>query len=154
MNQVEIVYFEATKVAALEHRGSPDNVYDTTRRFIEWRKANGVSSVTARTFGIHYNDHGVVRPEDYRIDICASIDSDVRPNPQGVVTKVIPGGRCARIRHLGSREYIASADYLFNNWLPTSGCQLRDDPPFFHYVNVGPDIPEHEMITDVYLPLK
>ncbi len=25
---------------------------------------------------------------------------------------------------------------------------------FFHYVNVGPDVKEHEMITDVYLSLK
>jgi len=29
-----------------------------------------------------------------------------------------------------------------------------DFPVFFHYVNVGPDVPEHEMITDVYLPLR
>jgi AraC family transcriptional regulator len=138
----------------LEHRGSPDSVYDTTRRFIEWRKANGISPASARTFGIHYNDHSIVRPEDYRIDICVSIDSDVRPNPQGVIAKIIPGGRCARIRHVGSREHIASAEYLFRSWLPTSGHTVRDDPPFFHYVNVGPDLAEHEMITDVYLPLR
>jgi len=24
---------------------------------------------------------------------------------------------------------------------------------FFHYVNVGPHIKDHEMITDVYLPI-
>lgn len=26
-------------------------------------------------------------------------------------------------------------------------------PPFFHYVNVGPAVAEHEMLTDIYLPL-
>ena len=25
---------------------------------------------------------------------------------------------------------------------------------FFHYVNVGPSVKEHEMVTDVYLPLR
>ena len=31
----------------------------------------------------------------------------------------------------------------------------RDEPTFgIHYVNVGPDVRDHEMITDVYLPLK
>jgi len=154
MNPVEIVNFVETKVAALEHRGSPDDVYNTTRRFIEWRRANGVSPATSRTYGIHYDHHESVRPEDYRIDICATIDADVKPNPQGVVTKVISGGRCARIRHLGSREHIDSAGFLFREWLPASGETLRDFPVFFHYVNVGPDVRDHEMITDVYLPLK
>jgi len=37
---------------------------------------------------------------------------------------------------------------------PASGEALRDLPSVFHYVNVGPDVPEHEMITDVYLPLR
>ena len=27
-------------------------------------------------------------------------------------------------------------------------------PWFFHYVNVGPNVQTHEMITDVYLPLR
>lgn len=151
---VEIVYFQTTKVAALEHRGSPDDVYNTSRRFIEWRRAHGVSPATGKTFGIHYDDHRVVKPEDYRLDLCASIDADVKPNPQGVVTKTIPGGRCARIRHIGSRENIDSADYLGREWLPASGEQLREFPIFFHYINVGPDIADHEMITDVYLPIK
>jgi len=154
MTKVEIVQFQETKVAALEHRGSPADVYNTTRRFIEWRKANGVSPATSRTFGIHYDDHETVAPADYRIDICASIERDVAPNPQGVVTKVIPGGRCARARHVGSREHIECANYLYREWLPASGEQLRAFPLFFHYVNVGPDVRDHEMITDVYLPLK
>jgi len=43
---------------------------------------------------------------------------------------------------------------LFTEWLPASGETLGDFPLFFHYVNVGPDVAEHEMITDVYLPLR
>jgi transcriptional regulator GlxA family with amidase domain len=31
---------------------------------------------------------------------------------------------------------------------------VRDFPAFFLHVNVGPDIPESEMITDVDLPLE
>lgn len=44
--------------------------------------------------------------------------------------------------------------YLFETWLPQSGESSGDFPIFFHYVNVGPDVREEEMITDVYLPLK
>jgi hypothetical protein len=39
-------------------------------------------------------------------------------------------------------------------WLPQSDEKPADFPIFFHYVNVGPNVREEEMITDVYLPLK
>jgi spermidine synthase len=71
-----------------------------------------------------------------------------------MVAQRIPGGRCAKVRHTGSREFIPAVQWLYTEWLPASGEQLRDFPPFFHYVNVGPDVAEHEMLTDVYLPLK
>ena len=88
------------------------------------------------------------------MDICVAYPGEVAPNPQGVVGRTIPGGRCARVRYIGSREYIPVVEPLFTDWLPNSGEQRRDYPLFFHYVNVGPDVADHEMITDVYLPLR
>jgi AraC family transcriptional regulator len=153
MTAVEIVTFPETKVAALEHRGAADDIYNTTRRFIEWRRANAVSPTTSRTYGIHYTRRDAP-PEEYRMDICASIEIDVAPNTYGVVTKIIPALRCARMQHLGSRDYIACAEFLHREWLPNSGESAGDFPLIFHYVNVGPDVRDHDMITDVYLPLK
>lgn len=62
--------------------------------------------------------------------------------------------RCACVRNLESRHHVAPAVWLYRDWLPQSGEDLRDFPIFFHYVNVGPDVKEQEMVTDVYLPLK
>lgn len=151
--QVEIVTFPETPVAAVEHFGSTANVYDSTRKLIDWRIHNRVSPERHRTYGLHY-DLRTHAQSGYRLDVCVSFDREVAPNPQGVVAKVIPGGRCARVRYRGSREHIPVVEPLFTEWLPNSGEQLRDFPLFFHYVNVGPDVAEHEMITDVYLPLK
>ena len=47
-----------------------------------------------------------------------------------------------------------AAVHLYEDWLPASGESLRDFPIFFHYVNVGPNVREEDMITDVYLPLR
>jgi AraC family transcriptional regulator len=151
---VQIVEFRETPVAAIEHRGSPNREYDTARKFIEWRIANRVPPDRHRTYGIHYTDPRTTPPADHRMDICVSFDRTVPPNPQGVVKKVLAGGRCAVVRHVGPREFIAAATFLVDEWLPTSGESRRDNPIFFHYVNVGPDVREHEMITDVYLPLR
>lgn len=152
--QVDIIDFPETLVAALEHRGPEHLTYVTTRKFIEWRQANDLRPGTGNTYGVHYTDPATTPPDDYRLDICLSVTAPVLPNPQGVVTKTIPAGRCARVRHVGSRHDVHPADWLYRKWLPQSGEQLRDYPIFFHYVNVGPEVQEHEMITDVYLPLK
>lgn len=151
--QVEIVQFPETPVAAVEHSGSTANVYESTRKLIEWRIHNRVSPEAHSTYGIHY-DMRTSAASGYRFDICVSFDREVKPNPQGVVSKTIPGGRCARVRHVGSREHIPVVAPLFTEWLPASNETLRDFPVFFHYVNVGPNVAEHEMITDVYLPLR
>ena len=58
------------------------------------------------------------------------------------------------MRHIGTRDYIPAADWIYREWLPKSGEALRDYPIFFHYVNLGPDVKDADMITDVYLPLK
>lgn len=151
---VQIVHFPVTKVAVLEHRGPPEREYDTVRRLVEWRLQNGFTPDRHRTYGVHYTDPRTTPPAEHRVDFCISVEHDVPPNPQGVVNKVIPGGRCAMARHLGSRAHNAAAVHLHDVWLPQSGEAPRDFPIFFHYVNVGPRVQEHEMITDVYLPLK
>ncbi len=150
---VRIVDFPETKVAVLEHRGPPVLEYDSVRKLVAWRQENRLPADKHRSYGIHYNDPRTTPPHEYRVDFCVSVEHDVLPNPQGVINKVIPGGRCAVARHLGSRENVAAAAYLHEVWLPNSGERLRAFPIFFHYVNVGPQVQEHEMITDVYLPL-
>jgi AraC family transcriptional regulator len=115
--QVDLIVFPETRVAALEHHGPEKQTYDTTRKFIEWRQANGIRPDHGHTYGVHYSDPVTTLPEDYRLDICVSVDKPVAPNPQGVINKVIPGGRCARVRHLGSRDSVSSAEWLYREWL-------------------------------------
>lgn len=150
---VQIVDFPETKVAALEHKGPPETEHESIKKFIVWRLENQLQPDKHKSYGIHYNDPQSVPPEEYRVDLCVSVERDVEPNTYGVVNKVIPAGRCAVARHIGSRENVSAAYYLYQKWFLQSGEKLRDFPIFFHYVNVGPDLKEHEMITDVYLPL-
>ncbi|WP_167632160.1 AraC family transcriptional regulator [Mariprofundus ferrooxydans] len=154
--EVNIVDSAETRVAVLEHRGAPQLVNDSVMRFIEWRKQSGLSPVkTSRTFGLVYDDPATVAPEQFRFDICGEVSSDVPANPQGVKSGRIPGGRCAVIRHHGPHERIGDKIYyLYRDWLPESGEELRDAHLFFHYLNLRTEVEEHELITDIYLPLK
>jgi len=153
---IDIVEFDETKVAVYEHCGAAERLNDSVSIFIEWRKQSGLSPVVnSNTFGIPYGDPGVVGPEKFRFDICGSVKCDVPQNPQGVITKIIPAGRCAVLRHLGSHDVMDDkVRYLYAEWLPRCDESLRDFPCFFHYVNLFPEVDEHELITDIYLPLK
>lgn len=154
--EINIVEFERTRVAALEHRGALGLVNDSVGIFIEWRKASGLSPVqSSKSFGIVYDNPDTTEPEQFRFDICGSVSEEVPDNAQGVINKVIPRGRCAVIRHQGSHDRIGdSVYYLYRDWLPGSGEELRDFPLYFHYLNLPPETPEHDLITDIYLPLK
>jgi AraC family transcriptional regulator len=153
---VKIVEFAETRVALLAHRGDPGRLNDSALQFIEWRKESGLSPLqSSRTFGVAYDDPETTEPERFRFDLCGEVTGAVPENPQGVVDGVIPGGRCARVRHLGSHDRIGDSVYpLYREWLPESGEELRDFPLFFQYLNLMPDVAEHELVTDIYLPLR
>lgn len=151
---VRIIVFPETRVAAIEHRGPPEQEHQTAMKLIEWRMENRLHPDRHRSYGVHYTDPRTTNPVDHRVDFCVSFDQEVAPNPHGIGNKVIPANRCAVVRHFGSRAHVAAALYLFDEWLPPSGESLGNFPVFFHYVNVGPAVREDEMITDVYLPLR
>lgn len=152
---VKIVNVEHTMVAVLEHRGAPTVLNDSVRHFIEWRKTTGLSPVeSSQTYGILYDNPETTPAADFRFDICGSVTEAIIENAFGIITKLIPAGRCAVVRHVGSHDRIGeSVYYLYRKWLPESGEELRDFPVFFHYLTLGLDQPESEHLTDVYLPL-
>lgn len=153
MPVVQIVDLAQTLVAAVEHRGASEDVYESTRKLIEWRRLHRVAANSHRTFCV-VHDIRAEAARDYRVDVCVEFAREVRANAQGVISKVIPGGRCARVRYVGPREYIPVLHPLYAEWLPESGERLRESPLILHFVNVGAGIPDHEMITDVYLPIQ
>lgn len=76
-------------------------------------------------------------------------------NKHGIVSKQIPAGKCALIRHISSDDSIGVVvDYLYSEWLPDSSFEVRDFPIFFERVSFFPEVSEAEMITDVYLPIE
>lgn len=154
---VEIIDFPATKVAMLVHRGDPLCINETAAEFVTWRKETGLSPVhLSQTFGVAPNDPTSTSPDDFEFRICGSITSAIDENNMfGVVNSVIPSGRCAMLRHQGSHNALTElAKSLYRDWLPASGEELRDFPLYFHYHNFVHEVAEHELVTDIYLPLK
>lgn len=154
--RVDIIQFPQTAVAALTHQGLPERINDTAARFIQWRKATDGSPVaTSRTYGLAPDDPATTEGAAFRFTLCGSVEAPVaEDNEWGVKNALIPAGRCAVVRHHGSHDLLADcARALYRDWLPASGEELRDFPLFFHYHNFVHEVPTHELVTDIYLPL-
>lgn len=152
---VTLIDFEATPVALLEHRGDSALIGDTVRRFIAWRRANGLPPAKSATFNILHADPDECPAEDFRMDLCAATSREVEPNGDGIVPGLIPGGRCAVLRFSGPSERLRTAAvFLYGDWLPRSGETLRDFPLFLRRVTFYPDVPEQEAVSLLHLPLQ
>lgn len=154
---VKIVDFPETKVAKIEHTGAAERVLETAAQFINWRKESKLSPITtSKTFGIPYSDPNTTEPDEFRFDICGTIEADVPGNTYGVKTGFIPGGRHAVVQHKGSHDSMDDSIYaLYRDWLPNSGETPRGDfPCFFHYLNFIYDVEECDLLTDTYLPIE
>jgi AraC family transcriptional regulator len=154
-HQVTLIDVDETRVAVLEHRGDPDRIGDSIRKFIAWRKRHHLPPTRHATFNILYDDPEQVNPADYRFDLCVATELDIEGNTDGIVSKTIPAGRCAVLRHVGSDDTLhQSVAYLYSEWLPQSGEEPRDFPLYLQRVRFFPDVPEHEAVVDIFLPLK
>jgi AraC family transcriptional regulator len=154
LGPVEVVDFPELRVAALDHRGPRQKTYATMMTFLEWKRENFTKYQLGPAYGVYYTDPAITPPEDYHFVLCMPVNRPVEQNPQGVITSRIPAGRCARMRHVGAFHSSRGVDCLYRDWLPQSGEKLREFPLFCHFVKTALEVPEHEMVTDIYLPLK
>ena len=149
---VRIVETMDVPVARITHRGDPALIGDTIRRFIAWRKAAGLRPPGSATYNIFWS---VPDDAEYRLDICAGTGRRIATNDVGVEAATIPGGRCAVLRVIGSSDDRSlPANWLYREWLPDSGEEPRDFPLYCQRISFFPDVPEHEAVTDLYLPLR
>ena len=153
--QVEIVRMPRFRVACLEHKGPLSQLPHSQQRFIQWRRSVGIApSPKHRTYACFHTDPRVTPPDQQHIDLCVSTDRELSAS-EAVIEKWLGGGRFARVRHQGSRNQIPAAQWLHADWLPTSGEKLNGNHPLmFHFLNVGPNLKDEELETDVYLPLQ
>ncbi len=154
-DDVKIRDVPPTSVAIMEHRGDPATIGATIRRFIAWRKAIGLSTRISPTFNVFHSDPRTTPPAEYRMDLCVGTDRPVDAKGEQIEIGMIPGGRCAVLRVVGNTDNLEPAAlYLYRDWLPTSGEEPRDFPLYCQRLAFFPDVPEHEAVAELFLPLK
>ncbi|AJP73008.1 AraC family transcriptional regulator [Sphingomonas hengshuiensis] len=155
LDDVTLIHFPETRIAVMEHRGDPALIGDTLRRFIDWRRRTGLAPSRSATFNLFHTDPEQGAAEDHRLGLGATVNAGFVSDQADVTVETIPAGRCAVLRVTGPDAALRpAADWLYREWLPVSGEELRDFPFFGQRIRFFPDVPEQEAVIDLFLPLK
>jgi AraC family transcriptional regulator len=103
----------------------------------------------------YVDDQSVTSPADYSMDLCVGTDRPIEANGEQIKAGEIPGGRCAVLRVVGNTDNLEPAAlYLYREWLPVSGEETGDFPIYCRRLSFFPEVPEHEAVAELFLPLK
>lgn len=156
-DDVTILQMPDTPVAIMEHRGDRTKIKETSERFRAWCEASGLSVGSGRSsFMVFRSEREPAVPEDYSMDLCVSTDRSISKDDEWMKAGTIPGGRCAVLRYPGNTNNLEPAAlYLYRDWLPQSGEELRDFPIYARRQLLPvADIQAHEVVVELCLPLK
>lgn len=145
----------AIRIAFMEHRGDPAALGASIQRFIAWRKARNLHPENHPTFNVWHSERRPEDPSGYSVDLCVGTDGQIEDENGEIKAGEIPAGRCAVMRIVGNTDNLEPAAlYLYRTWLPESGEETRDFPIYCQRLSFFPEVPEHEAVVDLFLPLK
>ena len=145
-DHLQILELPAIDLLTMSHCGDPRQLGDTLRRFIAWRREQGLHPARSRTFNVFHTPPDVP-VDEFRMDVGVEVPAHrVREiDTRDVFVTRIPAARAAVISHAGSDSQMAAAfDWLYREWLPNSGEEPNDFPPWLERLDLGPDVPESQ----------
>lgn len=151
-SDVEIVDFPKTRLLTMEHRGSPAALGATIQRFVAFRRMHHLHPDRTATFNLFPVEPSQSPPADFHMLLGVATSRQIDVDGCGEWT--VPAMRVAKIVQTGSPDNLGPGfDFLYGQWLPASGEEMRDHPPFARRISFYPDVPLHEAVTELYLPL-
>ena len=123
-----------------------------------WEKFNKVASSVKNISktGIALGICSMIEGEEPHIMeyVCSMKVDDVSDVPQGMVARKLSPQKYAVFTHKGELDKVGQTyDYIYQTWLPQSGCELIDAPDFELYDDrFAPDKDESEF--DIYISIK
>ncbi|MFT6528133.1 MAG: AraC family transcriptional regulator [Celeribacter sp.] len=154
MYDVNIETRADTKLAVVAHRGDYMNVGEAFETAFTTLTARGFGPQIGQMIGLYWDDPAAVPLDDLRSFAGAEIlgDAEIAAPLEQMDIK---GGAFAVLKYQGHYSGLAKAyAYLFGEWVPKSGKDLRDSPPFEVYLNTPQDTAAEDLITLICAPLK
>jgi AraC family transcriptional regulator len=152
MYQVEIVEMNTTQLVGYRHKGDYADIGATFEKLFVYAASHGLLGAHTRSIGLYYDDPKSVASDQLRSMACITLNGDMESTDEQAPESVeIPAGRCAALLFKGSyAELEKPYDWMFGHWLPQSGYETADFPPFEEYLNDPRETPPNELLTRIH----
>jgi AraC family transcriptional regulator len=152
--KVEIVKQPKLRLAGVRHVGSYMNVSEAFVRLNGLVTAAGLTKPDTVLVGIYHDDPSTTPEDKLRSDAAITV-SEKTKLPAGLTEIAIPAGRYAHATHIGPYTGLGAVyAHIWKEWLPRSGEKPGDGVSYEMYRNTPMTAKPHELVTDVYVPLK
>lgn len=154
MYEVEIRNEPARRLAVLPHKGDYLEIGGTFEKAATTIAARPELCPPGKMVGVYFDDPQATPVTELRALAGCEVSSHA-----GIAAPLeefaLSGGRYAVLKHVGPYTGLHKAyTYLFGDWLPKSGEEPGDTPPFELYKNTPQDTKPDELVTLISVPLK
>ena len=140
-------------LVGVRHTGSYMQISKAFEMLFGTLYARGLAEPQMRMIGVYFDDPDLVPAEQLRSIACVACDSTIAIEPP-LEALSLDGGEYAVLRHKGPYADMHKAyQWLYAEWLPTSGRQLRDGLMFEDYLNNPQDVAPTALLTEIHMPL-
>jgi AraC family transcriptional regulator len=152
--KVEIVKQPKLRLASVRHVGSYTRISEAFQRLNDLVTAAGLSNSDTLLVGVYHDDPSTTPEEKLRSEAGITVPTKTKI-PRGLTELVIPAGRYAHATHVGPYTGLGDVwSHLKSVWLPPSGEKPGDGMSYEIYRNTPMTARPHELVTDLYLPLR
>ena len=152
--KVDIVERPELRLASVRHVGSYMRVNEAFQRLNELVTKAGLNKPDTKLIGIYHDDPTTTPEAKLRSDAAITIPAKTKL-PPGLTEMTIPAGRYAHATHVGPYTELGQVwGNLRSEWLSKSGEKQGKGMTYEVYRNTPMNAKPHELVTDLYLPLK
>lgn len=154
MYETTTTQIPSTTLVAVEHRGSYLKIGKSFDMLFTALGRRSQIQPDQRMIGVYFDDPTSIPEPELRSQAGVTMNEAVDVDAP-LFTTQLRGGDYAVLKYKGPYSDMRAAyDWLFGQWLPSSGREAADAPVFEDYLNSPRDTPPTELRTDIYLPLK
>jgi AraC family transcriptional regulator len=155
MFETEIKEFEAINLVGYKHQGDYMNIGGVFEKLFIYAGSHGLLDEGTRSIGLYYGDPQSTPIDELRSMACVTANVDDIPDEADAPEAMqIPAGKYATLLFKGSyAELEKPYSWLFGQWLPQSGYEAADFPPFEEYLNDPKETPPSELLTRIHCKL-
>ena len=154
MFTIEIQSLPATSIVGMYHQGDYMEIGQAFEKMAQYAVAHQLFTEQTKSIGIYYDDPKSVDKSQLKSLAGLSVAKPAELEDEAVSQVTIPEGEYATLLFKGSYAELEKAyDWLYGQWLPESGREAGDFPPFEEYLNDPKTTPPAELLTRIHCRL-